>query len=136
VVMTPSAVSIEHAKRLKKIQRRVDKARQFPANTCPASRHLHIMADCLVKGGYPMLQEEPEHCAESIYAVLESLWTARTEDGADAKRFRFLQSLPPVKAQQYFWNHSSRKQRAKQIDADMVQAEADALRLVIENGVP
>lgn len=43
----------------------------------------------------------------------------------DAKRFRFLQNLPPVKAQQYFWNHASRKQRAEVIDADM--------RSVIEN---
>lgn len=65
---------------LKNLRRRVNRARNFPTNTCPASRHLHIMADALSSGrGYPMLQEEPEHCAGSIYAVLESLWKARSE---------------------------------------------------------
>jgi hypothetical protein len=38
------------------------------------------MADALANGrGYPMLQEEPDHCAGSIYSVLESLWKARSE---------------------------------------------------------
>ena len=38
------------------------------------------MADALsMWGGYPMLGEEPEHCALSMYSVLESLWKARTE---------------------------------------------------------
>ena len=66
--------------KLSNLKRRVNRARKFPANTCAASRHLHIMADRLLSGrGYPMLQEEPEHCAVSILAVLESLWKARTE---------------------------------------------------------
>ena len=121
-----------NAERLKELRRRVNKARRFPDNTCPASRHLHIMADCLLKGGYPMLQEEPDHCAESILAVLASLWEARTEDGKDAARFRYLQSLPVVKAQAYFWNHASRKQRAKQIDADMLEAEVAKFNSVID----
>lgn len=30
---------------LKNLRRRVDRARAFPQNTCPASRHVHIMAD-------------------------------------------------------------------------------------------
>lgn len=65
---------------LKKLRRRASRARSFPVNTCPASRHLHIMADCLTKkGGYPMLTEEPEHCAISIMSVLASLWEARTK---------------------------------------------------------
>ena len=65
---------------LKALRRRVSRARNFPVNTCPASRHVHIMADCLTrKGGYPMLTEEPEHCAGSLYAVLEALFKARTE---------------------------------------------------------
>jgi hypothetical protein len=39
------------------------------------------MADCLMSGrGYPMFEEEPEHCAESIYAVLESLWKLRARE--------------------------------------------------------
>jgi len=63
---------------IRNLRRRVNRARRFPANTCPASRHLHIMADALLRRGYPMLQEEPEHCAASILSVLESLWKART----------------------------------------------------------
>lgn len=72
-------------KRITALRRRVSRARKFPTNTCPSSRHLHIIADCLLKpkkdGGlrYPMLEEEPEHCAESILAVLASLWEARTK---------------------------------------------------------
>lgn len=72
-------------KRLKAIRRRVDRARNFPTNTDPFSRHLHIMADCLLKPKkdgslrYPMFAEEPEHCAESIYVTLASLWESRTE---------------------------------------------------------
>ena len=81
--------------RIAALRRRVEKARDFPSGTCPASRHLHIMADCLLKarpqtivtdkGGkeyevrYWMLIEEPEHCAESILAVLACLWEARTQ---------------------------------------------------------
>ena len=68
------------ANKLENVRRRVNKARRFGENTCPASRHVNIMADCLTrKGGYPMLTEEPEHCAGSLYSVLESLWKARTE---------------------------------------------------------
>jgi hypothetical protein len=65
---------------LKNVRRRVNKARDFPENTCSASRHLHLMASQLAAGKpYPMLQEEPEHCAMTMLAVLESLWKARTE---------------------------------------------------------
>ena len=86
---------LDDKKRIAALRRRVNKARKFPSNTCPASRHLHIMADCLLrkrpqttvsdKGGkeyevrYWMLIEEPEHCAESILAVIACLWEARTE---------------------------------------------------------
>ena len=109
-------------------RRRANKARDFPRHTCPASRHLHIMADSLTKkGGYPMLTEEPEHCAGSIYAVLASLWEARAKDGKEADRFRYLQSLPVVKAQAYFWTYKSRKQRAAAIDKDMLDAQVQAV---------
>lgn len=64
--------------RVKSLRRRANKVRKFPHNTCPASRHLHIMAEGMLKGGYPMLQEEPEHCAESILATIAALWEART----------------------------------------------------------
>lgn len=35
----------------------------------------------------------------------------------DAERFQYLQNIPVVVAQQFFWNYSSRKERAKAIDS-------------------
>lgn len=62
------------------LRRRANTARQFPTNTCPASRHLHEMADALARGEeYDMFVSEPKHCAETILSVLISLWDARTE---------------------------------------------------------
>ncbi len=67
-------------KELKALRRRVNKVRDFPKHTCPASRHVHTMADCLAEDGfYGMLSDEPQHCAGSLYAVLASLWEARKE---------------------------------------------------------
>lgn len=55
-------------------------ARNFPHNTCPASRHAEMIGKALVKGRpYPMLTEEPEHCGESILSVVQSLYAARTK---------------------------------------------------------
>lgn len=54
-------------------------ARDFPNNTCPASRHLQTMADALADSGrYPMAEEDPAHVAGSMYSVLASLWEARS----------------------------------------------------------
>jgi hypothetical protein len=39
-----------------------------------------------------------------------------SEDEKDAVRFRALQNMPAEQAQAFFWNYSSRKQRAKAID--------------------
>ena len=62
------------------LKRRVWRARTFPTNTCAASRHVHIIADQLSRGTVPhILLDEPQHCAESMLSVLESLWKARTE---------------------------------------------------------
>ena len=67
-------------KELKALRRRVNKARDFPKHTCGASRHVQIMADCLAEDGfYGMLSDEPQYCAETLYAVLASLWEARKE---------------------------------------------------------
>lgn len=65
------------------MRRRVDRvrAKAFPEQTCPSSRHLHMMADELAAGRqYFMFTEEPQHCAKSMYAVLETLWKARIEN--------------------------------------------------------
>lgn len=63
------------------LRRRVNRARNHkPLITCPASRHLHIMAESLAKGkGYPMFEEEPQHCAETMLSVLASLWELRAK---------------------------------------------------------
>lgn len=54
-------------------------ARDFMVNTCPASRHVQIMAENLHKtGSDPMLQEDPAHCAESLASVVSSLYQARS----------------------------------------------------------
>lgn len=77
---SPLKTMQDDKKRMAALKRRVNKARVFPTTTCPASRHLHIMADCLAGGRvYHMFTDEPEHCAESIYAVLASLWEDRAK---------------------------------------------------------
>jgi len=54
-------------------------SRSFMVNTCPASRHVQMMAENLHKtGSYPMLEEDPVHCAESLASVVSSLYQARS----------------------------------------------------------
>lgn len=58
---------------------KMDAARNFPVNTCPASRHAQMIAEALIEGRpYPMLTEDPEHCGESIAAVVTALYKARS----------------------------------------------------------
>lgn len=65
-----------HTRQLKRAKRH----RNFPFNTCPASRHVQMIAEFLAHGKpYPMLQEEPEHCAGSMLSTVASLYAARTE---------------------------------------------------------
>lgn len=73
--------------KIENVRRRANRARKFPHNTCPASRHVALMADALASGRrYAMFDEEPEHCAGSIYSVLESLWKLRTKTGWPDKK--------------------------------------------------
>lgn len=58
--------------------RQMQASRDFPVNTCPASRHVQLMAEGLSKDGYPMLQEDPKHCAGSLASVVGSLYEARS----------------------------------------------------------
>lgn len=60
--------------------RRLNKARNFPTNTCPASRHAQMIGEALVAGKpYPMLTEEACHCGMSILSTVASLYEERTE---------------------------------------------------------
>lgn len=65
-------------RKLRELAERVDAARNFPSNTCPASRHVALIADMLAER-LPHATEDPEHCAESLYVTVEALWKARTE---------------------------------------------------------
>lgn len=59
---------------------RMRRHRRFPAGTCPASRHTAIVAEELAKGrAYHMIEEEPEHVAESIALTVKALWQARAQ---------------------------------------------------------
>ena len=59
---------------------RADAARNFPVNTCGASRHAQILAERLLQGKVPhQLREEPEFCGASIMATVAALWETRTE---------------------------------------------------------
>lgn len=63
---------------LTQLKRRTTRARNAAFVTCPASRHMQLMALALADGRpYPMLTEEPQHCAESMLAVCAALWEAR-----------------------------------------------------------
>lgn len=61
-------------------------SRDFGVNTCPASRHVQMIAEALsqahseskLRDVYPMLEEDPEHCAASIASVVNSLYQARS----------------------------------------------------------
>lgn len=57
---------------------KMQKAKNFPDNTCPASRHVQLMAEELAKNGeYHMIQEDPKHVAGSLASVVASLYETR-----------------------------------------------------------
>lgn len=57
----------------------MERVREFPNNTCPSSRHVQMIAEELyTTGGYPMLQDDPQHCAGSIASVVSSLYQTRS----------------------------------------------------------
>jgi hypothetical protein len=70
------------ANKITNVSRRAQRARDFPRNTCPASRHLHLIADALAnkKRSMPIEQIwDAEHMAGTMYSVLESLWKLRAK---------------------------------------------------------
>lgn len=62
----------------KTLIRRMDKARDFPANTCAASRHAQQIAERLIRG-VDMDSDRTEHAGESIAWTVAELWEARTK---------------------------------------------------------
>jgi hypothetical protein len=76
----PDAIGSHPLNKPSTMLRKVRKARRFPDNTCPASRHVQIMAECLIRGEpYDMIESEPVHVGESMLSVVTSLYEARTE---------------------------------------------------------
>ena len=67
----------------------MDKACDFPVNTCSASRHAAQIAEHLIRIGQH--NGDPTHCGESIALTVESLWKARTE--IDSLRTRLREAL-------------------------------------------
>lgn len=60
--------------------RAADAARDFPTNTCGASRHVQMIGEYLARGQkFAMLDEEPEYVGRNLLSTVESLWKARTE---------------------------------------------------------
>ncbi len=65
---------------IRNAQRRINRGGYYITYTDPCSRHVRSMADALTRyGEYPMLREEPLHCAVSMLATVEALWAARKE---------------------------------------------------------
>ena len=70
--MTPNTPMVNPVKQMQQY-------RDFPNNTCPASRHVQMIAEGLyTTGAYPLLQDDPQHCASSIASVVSGLYQARS----------------------------------------------------------
>jgi multidrug resistance efflux pump len=63
--------------------------------------------------------------AQSAQETNDQLKAKLAEAEKDAKRFNKLQNMDPKKAQAFFWNYLSRKQRAKAIDAAIAESKHD-----------
>lgn len=60
--------------------RRVNRHRQFPVNTCGASRYVELIGRTLVRGKrHAQIEEEPEDVGLALLSVCGSLYQARTE---------------------------------------------------------
>jgi hypothetical protein len=64
---------------LEKEVKHMIESRHFPDNTCPASRHVQMMAESLATSGkYPLMDDDPRHCAGSLASVVSSLYQTRS----------------------------------------------------------
>ena len=67
--------------------RRVEKARNFPYNTTPASRHVALIGQHLYEDGKAFsLEDDPQHCGESMLLAVADLWETK-------KKFDHLQRI-------------------------------------------
>lgn len=70
---------------------RVDAARNFPKNTCPASRHVQMIGEALAaREKYMMIEEDPEYVGASILSVVASLYESRAALSASEARAKEL----------------------------------------------
>ena len=66
--------------RAKRAIKNMNAARNFPDGTCPASRHVAMIAETLAKGKkYDMLDSDREHCAASMAQAVTALWECRAK---------------------------------------------------------
>jgi len=57
---------------------KMQNVRNFPYNTCGASRHAQTIAEHLSQSKtYPLLSEDAEYCGTSIATTVLHLWSAR-----------------------------------------------------------
>mgnify|MGYP003394617720 CR=1 FL=1 len=65
--------------------RRVNRAWDFPENTCGASRHAVMIAESIKFNGLEIAGCDAEHVAVSILSTVESLWKLRTAEAQHGK---------------------------------------------------
>ncbi len=77
-VVRPGRPKLDRQQRA--VLKRMTDARRFPDNTDPCSRHVALLADALLREGFSyQVNEEPQHCGESMAYTVAMLWEARTE---------------------------------------------------------
>lgn len=69
-----------------------------------------------LRGAVPCCQDF-DNCTQRCFPRAEHFKAECEGLRQDAERFQYLQNIPVVVAQQFFWNYSSRKERAKAIDS-------------------
>lgn len=65
------------------LMRRVERARDWPVNTCPASRALVVWAKVILRDGdFSAVEGDAEEVAAAMLSVVESLWKLRRKMAA------------------------------------------------------
>jgi hypothetical protein len=69
-------------RRVRTLMRRVSRARQFPINTCAASRLVESVGRALVRDGRSaLIQDDPREIGEMMLWTVLALWRARDAQG-------------------------------------------------------